>query len=82
MKPSYAFYDNTNCYIRAAITLIIGIVMVAWPEAVKKYINEHGGSSQWATWETPIETAGNWPVYGTVYAEWKDWEVNDTNNNQ
>ena len=51
-------------------------------EAVKKYIDEHGGSSQWATWETPIETAGNWPVYGTVYAEWKDWEVNDTNNNQ
>lgn len=38
MKPSYAFYDNTNGYIRAAITLIIGIVMVAWPEAVKKYI--------------------------------------------
>lgn len=50
--------------------------------AIKEYIDEHGVSSQWATWETPIETTGNWPGYGTVYAEWKDWEENDTNKNK
>lgn len=38
MKPFYAFYDSSYSYVRAIITLVIGLAMVIWPNQVSKYI--------------------------------------------
>lgn len=37
MKPFYAFYNRSYSYLRAIITLVIGLTMVIWPSQVSGY---------------------------------------------
>lgn len=48
----------------------------------KEYAESLTRTFEWSTWETPVAVQGNWPGYGTVYAEWADWNTGNQQENQ